>query len=43
VSGKILNWFWNNWFFSSSYIDLAIKHVVKTGKQYKIIIIILAG
>ena len=25
VSGKDLNWFWNNWFFSYYYIDLAIK------------------
>jgi Peptidase family M1 domain len=23
-AGKDLNWFWNNWFFSNGYIDLAI-------------------
>ncbi|WP_298734573.1 M1 family metallopeptidase [uncultured Chitinophaga sp.] len=25
TSGKNLNWFWSNWFFSSYYIDLAVK------------------
>lgn len=24
ASGKNLNWFWNNWFFSYNYLDLAI-------------------
>ncbi len=27
VSGKDLNWFWNEWFFSNNYIDLAVKDV----------------
>jgi hypothetical protein len=27
ASGKNLNWFWNNWFFSNNYIDLALKNV----------------
>jgi len=27
VSGKNLNWFWNNWFFSNGYIDIAIQNV----------------
>ena len=27
VSGKDLNWFWDNWFFSPHYIDLAIEKV----------------
>lgn len=27
ISGKDLNWFWNAWFFSNNYIDLAIKNV----------------
>lgn len=26
-----LNWFWNNWFFSNHYIDLAVKEVTKNG------------
>src|SRR5205085_8870769 len=28
VSGKNLNWFWDNWFFSNGYIDIAIQNVV---------------
>ncbi|GAB2565450.1 M1 family metallopeptidase [Spirosoma areae] len=28
ASGKDLNWFWNNWFFSNNYIDFAIQNVV---------------
>ncbi len=27
VSGKNLNWFWNNWFFSHNYIDMALTDV----------------
>src|SRR5205085_6748736 len=27
ASGKNLNWFWNNWFFSHYYIDLALTNV----------------
>ncbi|MVM38416.1 M1 family peptidase [Spirosoma sp. HMF3257] len=27
ASGKDLNWFWNNWFFSNNYIDFAIQRV----------------
>ncbi|HEY4206826.1 MAG TPA: hypothetical protein VGM31_08440 [Puia sp.] len=27
VTGKNLNWFWTNWFFSNNYIDLAIDKV----------------
>jgi Peptidase family M1 domain len=27
ASGKNLNWFWNNWYFSNGYIDLAIQKV----------------
>jgi hypothetical protein len=27
VSGKNLNWFWSSWFFSPTYIDLAIENV----------------
>ena len=30
VSGKDLNWFWNNWFFSNGYIDLSISDVKET-------------
>ncbi len=27
ASGKDLNWFWNNWFFSNNYIDFSIQKV----------------
>jgi hypothetical protein len=27
ASGRNLNWFWNNWFFSNGYIDLALRQV----------------
>ncbi len=30
ASGKDLNWFWNSWFFSNGYIDLAISDVKET-------------
>lgn len=33
ASGKNLNWFWTNWFFSPSYIDLAIQQVVPSASQ----------
>ncbi len=27
ATGKDLNWFWNNWYFSNHYIDLTLKSV----------------
>lgn len=27
ASGQNLNWFWNNWYFSNGYIDLALRKV----------------
>lgn len=35
-SGKNLNWFFNNWFFTPSYIDLALAKAEKSGSNYKI-------
>ncbi len=29
-----LNWFWNNWFFSNNYIDIAVDNVQKKGNDY---------
>ncbi|WP_394777143.1 M1 family metallopeptidase [Flavobacterium sp.] len=29
ASGKNLNWFFNNWFFTNNYIDLSVKNVAK--------------
>jgi hypothetical protein len=36
VSGRSLNWFWSNWFFSHNYIDLAVAGVQKAGDGYDI-------
>ncbi len=36
VTGKNLNWFWNSWFFSNNYIDLAIKSTSNSGNNYSI-------
>jgi Peptidase family M1 domain len=33
ASGKDLNWFWNNWFFTNNYLDLA----VTSGSQMRMI------
>jgi hypothetical protein len=33
VSGKNLNWFWNAWYFSNGYIDLAIDDVTTKRKN----------
>ncbi len=35
-SGKDLNWFFNNWFFTNGSIDLALTKVTKTGGEYKL-------
>ncbi|RYY36834.1 MAG: M1 family peptidase [Sphingobacteriaceae bacterium] len=35
VSGQNLTWFFNNWFYTNSYIDLALKSVTKIGEGYK--------
>lgn len=36
TAGKSLDWFWNNWFFTSGYIDLAIEAVKKTSTGYTV-------
>lgn len=36
VAGKNLNWFWNNWYFTNNYIDLAVSGVKKVGSDYKV-------
>jgi len=43
VSGKNLNWFWSNWFFSNNYIDLSIKSADKKDKGYSITIDNIGG
>lgn len=36
VSGKDLNWFFQSWFFSYGYIDLAIENVTVTDKGFSV-------
>jgi hypothetical protein len=36
VSGKSLDWFWNNWFFSNYYIDLAVDQVIPSKGGYEV-------
>ncbi len=43
VSGKNLNWFWNNWFFSHNYIDMSLQSVKKTSKGYSLTIVNIGG
>ena len=43
VSGKNLNWFWNNWYFSNNYIDLAVGSVKKTSTGYSVAIDNIGG
>jgi hypothetical protein len=43
VSGKNLNWFWSNWFFSTGYIDLAIGDVKKSTGGYTVSIKNIGG
>ncbi|WP_420147699.1 M1 family metallopeptidase [Spirosoma sp.] len=32
-TGKDLNWFWNNWYFTNNYIDFAIQNVANSATQ----------
>jgi hypothetical protein len=43
VYGKNLNWFWNNWFFSTYYIDLALSDVKANGNSYALTIKNIGG
>lgn len=36
ATGKNLNWFWNNWYFTNGYIDLAIHSVKKNTGGYQV-------
>lgn len=36
ASKQDLNWYWNNWFFSNNYIDLAIDKVSIKGTKYAV-------
>lgn len=36
ATNENLNWYWNNWFFSNNYIDLAIEKVSIKGNNYTV-------
>ncbi len=43
VSGQDLTWFWNDWYFSNNYIDMALTSVAKRGDGYSISIQNIGG
>ena len=43
VSGKDLSWFWNNWFFTSNYMDVAVDKVTPTKTGYNLSIKNIGG
>jgi hypothetical protein len=36
LSGKDLNWYWNNWFFTGNYMDIAVGNVTSKKKEHLI-------
>ena len=43
ATGRNLNWFWQSWYFSNSYIDLAIARVTRAGSGYRVVIDNIGG
>lgn len=43
ASGKNLNWFWNSWYFSNNYIDMAVQKVTKSTNGYNVVIKNIGG
>ncbi|HRH43716.1 MAG TPA: M1 family metallopeptidase [Pyrinomonadaceae bacterium] len=43
ASGKNLNWFFQNWYFSYNYIDVALKNAILKGKNYSLTINNIGG
>jgi hypothetical protein len=43
ISGKNMNWFFNNWFFSNGYIDIAVKNVESSGSGTKVDLLNVGG
>ncbi|HET6993399.1 MAG TPA: M1 family peptidase, partial [Chitinophagaceae bacterium] len=43
VAGKNLNWFWNNWFFGTNYIDYSLEDVKKSSSGYTVSIKNIGG
>lgn len=38
ASGRNLDWFWNNWFFSNNYVDLGIASVRAEGRHLNLVV-----
>ena len=36
VTARNLNWFWNSWYFTNSYIDFAVSAVTRGGSGYRV-------
>jgi len=43
VTGRDLNWFWHDWFFTNAYIDLAVGGVARTRGGYALVIDNIGG
>jgi hypothetical protein len=43
ITGQNLNWYWNSWYFSNNYIDLAIGGVEKAGNGYSVVLNNIGG
>jgi len=43
VAGKNLNWFWNNWFFGTGYIDYALDNLKKSSSGYSVVVKNIGG
>ena len=43
ISGKNLNWFWNAWYFSHNYIDLAIEKINSNTNEQQVIVKNIGG
>jgi hypothetical protein len=43
VTARNLNWFWNAWYFSNGYIDLAVSNVRRAGDTYSVTIDNIGG
>jgi hypothetical protein len=43
ISGRNLDWFWRNWYFSNHYIDMAVRSVDRSRAGYTLVIDNIGG
>jgi hypothetical protein len=43
ISGRNLNWFWRNWYFSNGYIDTAVRGVARANGGYTLTLANVGG